>query len=46
MKTINWYFKKGQLIKDNEIKELAQKFFQKARNNLVTMNSLFNLNNN
>jgi len=33
-------------MKDKEIRELAPKFLEKAKNNLVTMNSLFDLNNN
>ena len=46
MRTINWYIKKGQLMEDKETKELALRFLEKAKNNLVTMNSLFDLNNN
>jgi len=44
MKEINWYFKKGQLSRDNSYKNLANKFLQKARQNLITMSLLSDLN--
>ena len=46
MRKINWYLKKKQLIMDNEVKELAPRYLEKARNNLVTMNILLDLNDN
>ena len=46
MKKIKWFIKKGQLAKDNSYKNLANKFLQKARQNLITMNILSELNNN
>ena len=46
MRAVNWYIKKGQLSEDNSYKNLANKFLQKARQNLVTMSILSELNNN
>jgi uncharacterized protein (UPF0332 family) len=46
MRAVNWYIKQGQLSKDNSYKALANKFLQKARNNLVTMSILSDLNDN
>ena len=46
MKKIKWFIKKGQLAKDNSYKNLADKFLEKARNNLITMGILSELNNN
>ena len=46
MRAIDWHIKNKQMMKDKGIKELAPKFLEKARNNLVAMNSLFDLNNN
>ena len=34
MRKIDWYIKQGQLSKDNSYKNLANKFLQKARQNL------------
>lgn len=46
MRAVNWYIKQGQLSKDNSYKNLANKFLQKARHNLITMNILSELNDN
>jgi uncharacterized protein (UPF0332 family) len=46
MRKINWYIKQGQLAKDNSYKNLANKFLQKARQNLITMSILSDLNDN
>ena len=46
MKKIDWYIKQEQLSKDNSYKNLANKFLQKARQNLVTMSLLSELNDN
>ena len=46
MRKIDWYIKQGQLSKDNSYKNLANKFLQKARQNLITMSILSELNNN
>ena len=46
MRTVNWYLKQGQLSKDNSYKNLANKFLQKARQNLITMSILSELNDN
>lgn len=46
MQAVNWYIKQGQLSKDNSYKNLANKFLQKARQNLVTMSILSELNDN
>jgi len=44
MRAINWYIKQGQLSKDNSYENLANKFLQKARQNLITMSILSKLN--
>ena len=46
MRVVNWYIKQGQLSKDNSYKSLVNKFLQKARQNLITMSILFELNDN
>lgn len=46
METINWYIKQGQLSKDLSYKNLANRFLQKARQNLITMSLLSDLNTN
>jgi len=46
MKKIDWYIRQGQLSKDNSYKNLANKFLQKARQNLITMSILSELNDN
>jgi uncharacterized protein (UPF0332 family) len=46
MRAVNWYIKQGQLSKDNSYKNLANKFLQKARQNLITMSILSELNDN
>lgn len=46
MRTINWYINQGQLSKDESYKSLANKFLQKARQNLITMSILYELNDN
>lgn len=38
--------KKGFISKDNSVRNLSKKYLQKARNNIVTMNLLLELNNN
>jgi len=46
MRAIEWYIKQGQLAKDNSYKSLANKFLQKARQNLITMSLLSDFNSN
>lgn len=46
MRAVNGYIKQGQLSKDNSYKNLADKFLQKARQNLITMSILSELNDN
>ncbi len=46
MRAVNWYIRQGQLSKDNSYKNLANKFLQKARQNLITMSILSELNDN
>ena len=46
MRAVNWYIKQGQLSKDSSYKNLANKFLQKARQNLITMSILSELNDN
>jgi IMP dehydrogenase len=46
MRAVNWYIKQGQLSKDNSYKNLADKFLQKARQSLITMSILSELNSN
>ena len=45
MKKLDFYIKKGQIVKDKTATALAKKYLEKARNNLITMNLLSNLNN-
>lgn len=44
-KDINWFIRKGQLIRDDSFKLLYGRFMNKARNNLITMNLLSEINN-
>ncbi len=44
MKKIDFYLKKGQIAKDRTVVALAKKYLEKARNNLITMNLLSELN--
>jgi uncharacterized protein (UPF0332 family) len=44
MRATEWYVKQGQLARDSSYKSLANKFLQKARQNLVTMSILSDLN--
>ena len=46
MRAVNWYIKQGQLSKDSSYKNLANKFLQKSRQNLITMSILSELNDN
>ena len=46
MRKINWYIKNKHLMKEEDVKELAPKYLEKSRNNLVTMNALSELNDN
>ena len=46
MRAVNWYLKQGQLVKDKSYMDLAVKFLQKARQNLITMSILSELNDN
>ncbi len=46
MQAVNWYIKQGQLSKDNSYRSLTNKFLQKARQNLITMSILSELNDN
>lgn len=43
MKTIKFYLNKKLIIKDKSVIKLSEKYLDKARNNLITMNSLFNI---
>lgn len=43
MKKINFYLKKKQIVIDKTIIPLSKKYLEKARNNLITMNVLFEL---
>ncbi len=45
MRKIDFYLKNGQIMKDKTIVSLAKKYLDKAKNNLVTMNILSELNN-
>lgn len=45
-KTINFLLKKGAIVKDNSIKNLAMKFLDKSRMNLTTMSLLSELDKN
>ena len=44
MEKIDFYLRKGHLVKDKSVINLAGKYLDKARNNLVTMNILSELN--
>ena len=44
MEKIDFYLRKGHLVKDKSVINLAGKYLDKARNNLVTMNLLSELN--
>ena len=46
MKKIDWFFKKELMFKDNSYKNLSEKYFEKARSNIITMNLLENINGN
>lgn len=46
MRKVKWYLKKEQLVKDDSYRKLASKFLEKARQNLVTMSVLSELNDN
>lgn len=46
MKTIDFYLNKGIIIEDKSIIALSKKYFEKARNNLIAMQALFELSNN
>lgn len=43
---VNWFIEEGLLAKTQFIRKLAPKFLDKARNNLVTMSVLLDLNDN
>ena len=45
MKKIDFYLKEGQVVRDKTVATLAQKYIDKARNNLITMKILSELNN-
>lgn len=45
MGKINFYLRKKQIVKDKTIVHLSIKYLEKARNNLVTMNLLSEINN-
>ncbi|MBN2121791.1 HEPN domain-containing protein [Candidatus Micrarchaeota archaeon] len=42
-KKIGWYIEKGLLVRTPFIRKLSPKFLEKARNNLITMNILFEM---
>ena len=46
MKSIKWFMKEGLLVKDNSFKLIYNKFLEKARNNLITMNLLAEMDKN
>ena len=46
MKKIDFYLKRGQIARDKTIMNLAKKYMSKARNNLVTMRVLSEINKN
>jgi len=46
MRKIDWFIKQGQLSKDKTYINLANKFLQKARQNLITMSILSEINDN
>jgi len=43
MKKIDFYLKDGQIAKDRTVMTLAEKYLEKAKNNLITMRILFDL---
>ena len=45
MEKIDFYLKNGQIVRDKTFINLAQRYLNKARNNLITMNILSELNN-
>lgn len=45
MNKIKFYLNKGQIVEDPTIKPLAKRYLDKAKNNLVTMKILSDLNN-
>ena len=46
MNAVDFYIREGQVVKDNTVKPLAQKYLKKAKNNLITMSLLYDLNKN
>ena len=44
MKKIDFYLKDGQIARDKTVATLAEKYLEKAKNNLITMRILFDLN--
>lgn len=44
MRNIDFYLREGHIVKDKTVITLAEKYLQKAKNNLVTMKLLFELN--
>jgi uncharacterized protein (UPF0332 family) len=46
MKTIDFYLNEGLVVKDKSIISLSKKYLEKARNNLITMQALFELSGN
>ena len=45
MKKIDFYLKNRQIVKDKTVITLTQKYLEKSRSNLITMNLLSELNN-
>jgi uncharacterized protein (UPF0332 family) len=45
-KDINWFIKEGLLIKTQFIQKLAPRFIEKAKNNLITLSILFDIQDN
>lgn len=45
-KIINFYLEKGQLVKDKNVVVLAPEYLKKAKNNLITMNILSEIQDN
>jgi len=46
MKKIDFYLKNNQIVKDKTVMNLSQKYLEKAKNNLITMSLLSELNAN
>jgi len=44
MRKIDFYLKNGQIVRDKTIVSLSQKYLEKAKNNLITMRLLSELN--